>query len=462
MPRLVLVATLLLLLARSVLAQTVTLSAAETAFVRQTGTVTMCVDPDWAPFERINERGEYEGIGADLLQLVAERVGLRLQLVPVRTWVDSLQASKDGRCRIMSFLNRTPEREQWLIFTAPVFSDPNVIVTREEHDFIVDLRGLRGESVALPKGTMVEEHIRRDFPNLKVIPTSSEAESVEMVSRREADMAIRTLIGAAYTIRKEGLFNLKVAGQLPDYTNQYRIGVANNDVMLRDIFDKGVATLTAQEREAIWSRHATVTVEQGVDYRLLWKVLLGAGLLLGISFYWNRKLRRLNRELERLSVTDRLTGLYNRLYLDEALVREIGRAERYDSAFSVILLDVDHFKQINDAHGHPVGDRVLVRLAELLRGATRETDVVGRWGGEEFLIVCPHTDHPGAMILAENLRAEIERSAFPVIGKMTVSLGVGDYLGGDHPNDLIARVDAALYRAKANGRNCVEGQLLAA
>lgn len=457
-----LVALLLSLVAVRFAAAEVALSAEEMAYVREAGPVTMCVDPDWAPLERINERGEYEGIAADLLQLVAERVGLRLRVVPAPTWLESLQASRDGRCRIMSFLNRTPEREQWLIFTAPVFSDPNVIVTREEHDFIVDLRGLRGASVALPKGTMVEEHVRRDFPNLKVIPTGSEAESVAMVSQRRADMAIRTLIGAAYTIRKEGLFNLKIAGQLPDYTNQYRIGVAQNDVLLRDILDKGVATLTPQEREAVWSRHVSVTVEQGVDYRLLWKVLLGAALLLGVSFYWNRKLRRLNRELERLSVTDRLTGLYNRLFLDETLVREIRRAERYGNSFSVILLDVDHFKQVNDTHGHPVGDQVLVTLADLLRKTTRETDVVGRWGGEEFLIVCPQTEHDGAITLAESLRAEVERAAFPVIGKLTISLGVGDYLPDDHPNDLVARVDAALYRAKANGRNRVEGQETAA
>lgn len=460
MLRYLLVLLLSLLASRPVLAE-VTLSAAEAAYVRETGPVTMCVDPDWAPFEHINERGQYEGIAADLLQLVAQRVGLRLQLVPVRTWTESLQASQQGRCRIMSFLNRTPDRERWLIFTAPLFSDPNVIVTREEHDFIVDLRGLRGESVALPAGTMVEEHIRRDFPNLKVISTGSEAESVDMVSRRDADMAIRTLIGAAYTIRKEGLFNLKVAGQLPDYTNQYRIGVRSDDVMLRDILDKGVATLTALEREAIWSRHASVKIEQGVDYRLLWKVLLGAALLLGVSFYWNRKLRQLNRELERLSVTDRLTGLYNRLYLDETLEREIRRAGRYDHAFSVVLIDIDHFKQINDSYGHPVGDRVLATLARLMEGCTRETDVVGRWGGEEFLIVCPHTDLEGAMTLAENLRAEVECTVFPSIGKLTISLGIGDYRAGDHANDLVARVDMALYRAKANGRNRVEGQELA-
>jgi len=458
MPRLLLTALTLLFFTRLAGAEPMELSPKEAAFVQAQGPITMCVDPDWLPFERLNERGEYEGIAADLLQRVAERVGLRLRVVPVRTWEESLRASQSGRCRIMSFLNQTPERDKWLIFTDPVFSDPNVILTREEHDFIVDLRGIHGQTVAVPAGTMVEERIRRDFPNLKVITTRSEGESVALVSERQADLAIRTLIGAAYAIRKEGLFNLKVAGQVPGYTNQLRIGVAKDDVELRDLLNKGVATLTAQERETIWNRHVSVEVKQGVDYRLVWQVLIGATLLLGLSFYWNRKLRRLNRELERLSVTDRLTGLYNRLYLDETLVREIRRAERYPAGFSVILLDVDHFKQVNDVHGHPEGDRVLVELSRRLRANTRQTDVVGRWGGEEFMVICPQTEYPGALILAENLRASIAATDFPVAGRVTVSLGVGCFRLGDQPNDLVARVDVALYQAKTQGRNRVVGQ----
>lgn len=453
-----LLALLLLFVTRLATAEPVALSDEEKAFVGTTGPVTMCVDPDWLPFERLNERGEHEGIAADLLQRVAERVGLHLRVIPVRSWEESLEASKAGRCRIMSFLNQTPERDKWLIFTDPIFSDPNVILTREEHDFIADLRGIHGQTVAVPAGTMVEERIRHDFPNLKVITTRSEAESVALVSARRADLAIRTLIGAAYAIRKEGLFNLKIAGQVPDYTNQLRIGVARDEVELRDLLNKGVATLTAQERESIWNHHVAVEVQQGVDYRLVWQVLVGAALLLGLSFYWNRKLRRLNRELERLSVTDRLTGLYNRLYLDETLLREIRRSERYPLGFSVILLDVDHFKQVNDVHGHPGGDRVLLELTQQLRANTRQTDVVGRWGGEEFMVICPQTEYAGALVLAENLRASIAATVFPLAGQVTVSLGVDSFRPGDQPNDLVARVDAALYRAKARGRNRVVGQ----
>ncbi len=103
----------------------------EKAYIAQAGALKMCVDPDWAPFETLNSQGQHEGIAADLVQLVAQRVGLRLEHLPVKNWEESLAASKGQRCQVMSFLNQTPNRDAWLIFTSPIFSDPNVIITRE-------------------------------------------------------------------------------------------------------------------------------------------------------------------------------------------------------------------------------------------------------------------------------------------------------------------------------------------
>ncbi len=434
----------------------------EQAYIAQAGTILMCVDPDWVPFERINPEGRHEGIAADLVQLVAQRVGLKIALYPVKTWDESLAASKAGRCQIMSFLNQTPVRDKWLNFTAPIFSDPNVIITREEHPFVAAPENLRDESVALPRGTMVAERIRQDYPSLKLILTDSEDQSVSLVSSRQADMTIRSLIVAAYAIKKEGLFNLKIAGQVPHLTNQLRIGVLKSEPLLRDILDKGVRTLTPQERDAISNKHVAIQVQKGVDYSLIWKISLGAALLLLLALYWNRKLTALNRELgslnrelARLSVTDKLTGLFNRNKLDEAFDNEIRRTERFGHPFAVVLLDVDHFKAVNDTHGHPVGDRILVEIAALLRAHTRETDIVGRWGGEEFLILCPNTDALGAMLQAEGLRHLIQDHVFPEVEHITASFGITGYQTGDDAKHMMARADRALYAAKHQGRNRV-------
>lgn len=433
-------------------------TAQEKAYLAGAGTISMCVDPDWIPFERINEHGQHEGIAADLVQLVAQRVGLKIELYPVKHWDESIAASKAKRCQIMSFLNQSPARDQWLRFTDPIFYDQNVIITREEHPFIGDPNGLKGEKVALPRGTMVEERMRRDFPDLTFITTGSEPEAIALVSGREADMTIRSLIVAAYAIKKEGLFNLKIAGQIPEYANKLRIGVLKDEPLLRDILDKGVKTITAQEREAIANKHVSIKVQQGVDYTLVWQVIIGGGLIMLVVVLWNRKLSALNRELERLSVTDKLTGLFNRLKLDEVFEREIQRSTRFNQRFSVILLDIDHFKQVNDTHGHQVGDQVLMAVANVLSANTRETDIVGRWGGEEFLVICPQTDQNGVLKFAENLCQIFREHDFPVIHKKTASFGIATYQPGDQSKDIVARADAALYLAKHNGRNRVEAQ----
>lgn len=162
-----------------------------------------------------------------------------------------------------------------------------------------------------------------------------------------------------------------------------------------------------------------------------------------------------NQELERLSITDRLTGLYNRLFLDRTLEHEFASAGRHGGSFSIILLDIDHFKNVNDTYGHLAGDQVLTTIGQILKGRVRETDVAGRWGGEEFLVICPNTSLTAAAAVAETLRGKVEQQHFPVVGARTMSFGVASYRPGDTIITVEARADNALYAAKDGGRNRV-------
>lgn len=169
-----------------------------------------------------------------------------------------------------------------------------------------------------------------------------------------------------------------------------------------------------------------------------------------------RELKEKNEELKRLAITDRLTGLYNRLKLDESLTYEFERITRSYKPFSLILLDIDHFKKVNDQHGHQTGDIVLVEMAKVLTESIRKTDILGRWGGEEFLIICPETSKEGAKNLAEKLRKTIEGNPFQFMNSLTSSVGVATYRKHDTITNLIERADKALYTAKNNGRNRIE------
>ena len=168
------------------------------------------------------------------------------------------------------------------------------------------------------------------------------------------------------------------------------------------------------------------------------------------------ELEELARKLDNRATTDPLTGLFNRRKFDQALSAEILRAHRYGTPLSLIMYDADRFKTINDNFGHLAGDAVLIKLSRHVSSRLRASDVLARWGGEEFVILCPGSDAAMAAQLAESMRTQIETLPFKDTGAVTCSFGVAQFMDGDTPEALIARTDEALYRAKSTGRNRVE------
>ena len=182
----------------------------------------------------------------------------------------------------------------------------------------------------------------------------------------------------------------------------------------------------------------------------------------------DQELAGVSQHLDRLAVdldvllsearTDALTGLWNRRALDENMLVHLAIAQRYGSPFSVVLLDIDHFKEINDRFGHRAGDEVLRQFGPLLQAGTRSADLVTRYGGEEFALLLPQTDAQGALVIAERIRQMLEEQPFEINGqayRLQVSAGVAEVRVGDDAGTLLGRADEALYRSKAAGRNCV-------
>ncbi|MCK4597781.1 diguanylate cyclase, partial [bacterium] len=167
---------------------------------------------------------------------------------------------------------------------------------------------------------------------------------------------------------------------------------------------------------------------------------------------------QLFKQREREAIRDGLTRLYNHRYLQEQLTQEEGRARRYSRLFSLIILDIDHFKIYNDAFGHPAGDKLLVDVAKLLRDSVRQVDFVARYGGEEFAVVLPECDRDGAVLVAERVRKSVEEFPNPHQEdyNLTISAGVASFpTDGENKEEVINRADEALYRAKREGRNRV-------
>ncbi len=196
-----------------------------------------------------------------------------------------------------------------------------------------------------------------------------------------------------------------------------------------------------QAREQLESRVEDRTIE-------LNRALLEVG---DLAAQLNESLKR----VEKLAVTDTLTETYNRRKFDEVVVKEHHLANHGGEPFSLIMIDIDHFKMVNDKFGHRTGDQVLIQLSQLIRGLIRQGDLLIRWGGEEFLILLPGTQIEEASLFAERVRQEVENKQFSSIGVMTISLGVAQLREGDSTDSVLKRVDSALYQAKQNGRNRV-------
>ena len=281
----------LLFFSLTLFAKNITFSAEQKEYLKQKKEITMCVDPDWEPFEIINEKEEHVGIAADLIQLVSSRLNIPIKLVPTKTWDETLRFSQYKMCDILSFVNQTPERQKWLVFTEPIFTDPNVLVARNDYPMIDDLSKINA-TIAFPKGTAMYERFSKDFPHLIFIPVDSENEAFKLVENKKVDLTLRSLIVTAYTIKKEGIFNLKVVGKPANYANSLRMGVLKEEAVLRDILNLGIATLSKQDVDAIVNRHVNIVVEENNYYTIGFWVFMALLFVTGVILLWNYLLRK--------------------------------------------------------------------------------------------------------------------------------------------------------------------------
>ena len=230
---------------------------------------------------------------------------------------------------------------------------------------------------------------------------------------------------------------------------------------LRDILNKAIATITPTERGQIINQHVAIQVQTGIDYALTIKIALGLSAVLAIVAYWGWRMRKLSQELDRLSQTDNLTNLPNRTRLNLQFPIELARARRLGQGLSLIMIDVDHFKLINDEFGHLVGDKVLIAMSDLVRRSVRAIDLPARWGGEELVVLCPDSHLDQALILAERIRQAVRDHDFDTGRRQTVSIGVATLGPSDDIDQLLNRADQALYIGKSSGRDrvCSEADL---
>lgn len=424
----------------------------ELEYLQDKGEIKMCVDPNWMPLDAIID-GQHTGMSADFMQLLIDRIGIPITLLKTQTWVESIEQFKQRQCDILSLAVATPDRLEYANFTRPHLELPLVIATREREPFIPDIRDVLNHKIGMVKSYAFVEILRNQYPDMQIVEVASIEDGLQQVEHGHLFGYVDVLPTTSYTIQKR-FPSLKIAGRF-DKILPLSIAVRNDEPELLTIFKKAIASIDEKARQGIINNWISVRYEQGVDYRAIGRfVFIGLGVL-AIVLYRQYLLQTYNRKLEKISVTDPLTGCFNRLKIEKCLQEQESLFHRNGQKFSVILCDIDYFKKINDTFGHLPGDAVLIEMVALFHQRLRKTDILGRWGGEEFIIISPQTDLWGAKALAEALRQDLASHKFPTVGYQTASFGVAEFHSGNYSiSHLISQVDEALYKAKERGRNC--------
>ena len=450
--------------------------------------INFCIDPDQYPFQKI-QNSKHIGMSADIMKYIEKKSGITFNLVPTSQWSESLEFIKTDQCDILPLAMRTKQSEEYLSFTKSYVKSPIVISTLIEEPFIEDIQLLKDKKIAITKAYAYIDMIKEKFPNIQIVEVKSINQGLSLVKEKKVYGYIGSLPAVSYQINKSYTHQLKVSSILEEKL-LLSFAINKNDVILENIMDKIIHGMDENEINAIVNKWSSIKIEKHNDYSLIYKIISFFLLLTLFILFWTFKLKKdkekinalykelssekkkienlnlellkkelrledANRRLKVLSSTDKLTKIYNRRTLDEYLEREINRSRRSKETFGLILIDIDHFKAVNDTYGHQVGDLVLIDVAKIIKKGIRTIDLFGRWGGEEFLIIVPSTKEEGLQATAQRIRESIEKHTFERVGQKTISLGLTIYQEEDDSNSILKRADDALYKAKREGRNQV-------
>ena len=427
----------------------------EVSYLENKNKITMCINPNFLPYAKIDKNGKYIGIGADIINLISKRIDKPITLVSTKTWSKSIENIKTKKCDILPMATNTPNRQEYMNFTKPYINESLVIATKIDQFFIKDSSELSNKKIGVVNGYSSIEFLKKKNPKIDIVSVKSAKDGLEKVQNGELFAFIDALPVIAYVIQKNGFLDLKIAGSLK-FQQKLSLASRKDEPILNSILQKSLNDIGDQKIRTIVRKWIAIKVEQSFDYTKLFYISLFFLIALALVIHRNLTINKLNKQLEELSITDNLTKLFNRNKLDKELLTEANRANRFSSTFGVIIIDIDYFKSINDVYGHQMGDTVLKEFADILKSNSRKTDTVGRWGGEEFLIICSETNLEGILSFANNLKEKISSYSFSIEEQKTASFGVSIYKKEEDTDLMIKRADDALYNAKENGRDRVE------
>ena len=425
----------------------------ENNFLAKKGAIKLCVEPGWMPFEGIVD-GKYVGMIAEYFELIKAKSNINIEVNPTKSWDECMAFMKTGKCDIIGTASPTIDRLKFMNFTDAYMKSPLVLITKVDQAFVDDIADVKEKKIGITKGYASAEILKYKYPGINIIDVDNIMDGLRKVENGKLYGYIDNLSVTASNIQTSFDGVLKVSARL-NIDDELTIGSRKDEPLLNDIFQKVLESIDNTEVRAIVNRWITVKESVKMDYSFLWKIFGAIFLVLVLFGLYNYQLKANNKKLKELSREDALTKIGNRLKLNEVLEDIYQSNLRHKTQCGVILLDIDNFKQVNDTYGHLFGDETLKKFADILSKNIRKTDKLGRWGGEEFLIICPNVNTEGLQKVAEGLRKDIEHDLFLCEKKITASFGLSVFDGVKNIEQVIDTADKNLYKAKSSGKNRV-------
>jgi len=407
----------------------------------QTAKLKVAVTPYWPPFN-FKDKGVLKGISIDFWNLIAKKGGLKYDYVVIKSWNNVLKGIKNGKYDIAPNTSLTEDRKKYAIFSKPYVKFPLAIACREDLqiDGINDIK-----SLAVGRNYTAYKMMKKHYPNLHYMPVKDVTEAIETVKKGKAECFVDIYPTVAWIINQRGIGYVKIFFKT-DFTFKLRVMLRKDLIEVRDKVNDAIDNISETEKNKIIAKY--------IDGKLLIKSQNISSTFYYIAGGWAVVMLLLVLKAflyKKKSEIDPLTEIYNRGSIEKIMKKSLKESDG-----DVLVIDIDHFKRVNDTYGHQKGDLVLKKLASIIKSNIRNSDVFGRWGGEEFVIILPKTSYEDGVKIAEKLRKIVQNSDFDGL-HVTISVGVSDYKKGENYKDVFKRADEALYKAKSMGRNQVKG-----
>lgn len=446
----------------------VPLTDAEQSWLQQHKVLRLGMLRNWPPMEFTDKYGAAAGVTVDMFNLLAKRLDARFEFVLFDDFDTMLLQLKQQQIDLIANVSDRDDRRSFARFSDEFWPTQLAVISDSSRQAVTRTADLYGSKVAIYQDYELARRLPQLHPQITVVAVKDLEQALVLLQRQEVDFALDSVEAVSETLKQTVMLGLKaqVVDDLPHYASL--IAVREDYAPLVTILNKGLRSIGQTERKQLYQKWFDFQVTQGINneqfVRMLWQI--GGAVLALLTFFviWNLSLRRevtLRRQAEQkmrfMATHDDLTKLPNRSLIKERIEQALLQHARHNEIMALLFIDLDGFKEVNDAHGHDAGDELLLKLAQQLNATVRKSDTVARFGGDEFVILLTGLlSREDAAIVAGKILHQLAQPVSLSVGEVQVGASIGIAIYPDDGTDsakLLKVADSLMYRIKQQGKN---------